>query len=137
MLCDLHDVSTELDSALLVRAVLKVAEYTSHLYPGRPHSCPGQQASPILPLKPALPAPQERFLLCHSKAVLDAVESDARIASPDVLAAVAEVHKALQAIREAAVVLPSSNSQRRCKAQQDVADVDLELFTDLRQQQCC
>ena len=82
-----------------------------------------------------MPALQESFLVCHSNAVLDAVQSQ-DMATPDVLAAVAEVHTALQAIQEAAAVLPTSNSTQRRKAQQDVADVDLKLFTALRQVQC-
>jgi hypothetical protein len=86
----------------------------------------------------AMPALQVSFLVRHIAAVLDAVKSQEDIATPDVLAAVAEVHKELQAIQEAAAVLPTSNSTQRRKAQQgiDVADVDLELFTALRQVQC-
>ncbi len=85
-----------------------------------------------------MPALQVSFLVRHIAAVLDAVKSQEDIATPDVLAAVAEVHKELQAIQEAAAVLPTSNSTQRRKAQQgiDVADVDLELFTALRQVQC-
>lgn len=90
--------------------------------------------------KLAMPALQESFLVGHSKAVLDAIKSQQDIATADVLAAVAEVHKALQAVQEAAAAqeqaTSGSSGKQRCKAQQDVADVDLELFTQLRQVQC-
>lgn len=83
--------------------------------------------------KLALPALQESFLVCHTQAVLDAIQFDKSIATATVLETVEVVLQELQAIQEAAAALPSGSSKQHSKAQQTGADVDLKLFKKLRQ----
>jgi hypothetical protein len=88
---------------------------------------------PLTGSSPCVPALQESFLVCHTQAVLDAIQSDKRIATATVLETVVEVLQELQAIQEAAAALPSGSSKQHSKAQQTGADVDLKLFKKLRQ----
>jgi hypothetical protein len=80
--------------------------------------------------------------------VLDAIKSDKRIFTHTVQQAVEEVQNVLQAIQAAASVLPGSSrrssrgssrgsSKQSPRAQPDMADVDLQLFTLLQQVRCC